>query len=330
MTASLMKAVTFDPATDSFNIKELPVPSPEGHDVLIKVKACGLNPVDTKVRFWKEAVPDMDANWVNGLDVAGTVVETGAEAQDFKIGDTVLCHGNMFRPHGGFAEYTIQDSRTLITHPDTDSATAASSPCAGWTAWRALHDKLSIEKRESILITGASGGVGGFAVQIAKAAGVKTIIGTCSARNHEYVKQLGATHVLDYKSDDVVEKVLEITGGKGVDVGVDAVGGDNDILVADSLTFDGQMVEIVIETRPSKYRNSFGRGLSFHQLALGAAHGQEYSIPVFSRVGKAFCKLMEEGKVTVPKLQTVSIDEVPAALEGIMTQRTVGKIVLTF
>lgn len=330
MSDKNMKAVTFDPDNDTFSVNELPVPKAEGHDVLVKVDACGLNPVDGKVKYWKGAVSSMDARWVNGLDVSGTIVEMGSDVSGFKVGDRILCHGNMFRPHGGFAEFTIQDSRAIITHPDMDAATAASSPCAGWTAWRALHDKLRIEERESILITGASGGVGGFAVQIAKAAGVKTIIGTCSARNHEYVKELGATHVLDYNSDDIVEKVMEITGGKGVDVGLDAVGGDNDITVANSLTFDGQMVEIVIVTRPSEYRDSFGRGLSFHQLALGAAHGQEYSVPTFARVGTAFSQLMDEGKVTVPKLKTVSIDEVPEALEGIMTQRTVGKIVLTF
>ena len=93
---------------------------------------------------------------------------------------------------------------------------------------------------ESVLITGASGGVGGFAVQIAKAAGMKTIIGTCSAKNHEYVTAFGATHVLDYDSDDIVKRMREITGGKGVDMAFHTEGGDNNIItVANSLIFYG-------------------------------------------------------------------------------------------
>ena len=83
------------------------------------------------------------------------------------MGDRVLCHGNMFRPHGGFAEFTIQDSEALVPHPDLEAGVAAATPCAGWTAWRALHDKLRAYEHSSILITGSSGWVGSFATQIA-------------------------------------------------------------------------------------------------------------------------------------------------------------------
>ncbi len=91
----------------------------------MKVEACGLNPVDSKAPFWKSTAPDMDASWVTGLDVSGTIVAIGEDVTAVAIGDRIICHGNMFRPHGGFAAYTIRDSQTALPHPNLDSVTAA-------------------------------------------------------------------------------------------------------------------------------------------------------------------------------------------------------------
>jgi NADPH:quinone reductase-like Zn-dependent oxidoreductase len=107
----------------------------------------------------------MDDFWVPGLDVSGHIAEVGRKVEKWKVGDRVLCHGNMFRPCEGFAEFTVQDAETLIPHPDLRAEIAAATPCAGWTAWRALNDKLRAHEHNSILITGGSGGVGGFATQ---------------------------------------------------------------------------------------------------------------------------------------------------------------------
>ena len=87
---------------------------PGESDVLIKVDACGLNPVDAKIAQWRPMVPTMDDQWVPGLDVSGRIVQTGLKVDRWRVGDLILCHGNMFHPHGGFAEYTIQDSEALI------------------------------------------------------------------------------------------------------------------------------------------------------------------------------------------------------------------------
>ena len=189
-----MKAVAFAPSQDTFHVKDLPVPEPGPGDVLIRVDACGLNPVDAKIVRWKSAVPDMNDNWVPGLDVSGTIAAVESEVADWKVGDRVLYHGNMFRPSGGFAEYAIHRAATLTAHPDVAATDAAATPCAGWTAWRALVDRLRITPDDTLLIGGGSGSVGGFAVQIAKAVGVRTIIATCSSRNRDYVESLGATH----------------------------------------------------------------------------------------------------------------------------------------
>ncbi len=186
-----MQALAFDPESRTFHCTELPVPCPGEKEVLIEVDACGLNPVDAKIGEWCAMVPGMSSTWVPGLDVSGHVVDVGPHTVTWKPGDRVLCHGDMFRPHGGCAEYSIQAGDTLIPHPDLDAETAAASPCAGWTAWRALHDKLRAAEHRSLLIAGGSGGVGGFAIQIAAYLGVDQILATCSAANHDYVRSLG-------------------------------------------------------------------------------------------------------------------------------------------
>ena len=160
---------------------------------------------------------------------------------------------------------------------------------------------------------------------------IQTIIVTCSAANHKYVTDLGATHVIDYKSEDVVARVLDITDQKGVSVGLDTVGPDNDIFVANSLKFEGQMVELVDTVRPIEYQDAFMKGLGFHQLSLGAGHRHGISSKTtLVSAGQSFSSLVEQGKVKVPALKTVSLVEVGKALESMLKQRTVGKIVMKF
>ena len=323
-----MRALTFDPSTDRWGMQSLPVPQAHGHDVLIRVEACGLNPVDAKIALWKGAVPGMDSRWVAGLDVAGEVVAVGEDVAGWAVGDRVLTHGNMFRPHGGLAEFTVQDARTLVAHPEVvDPATAASTPCAGWTAWRALHDRLRLSADDTLLVAGGSGGVGGFALQIARDAGLRTVIATTSPRNAHYAASLGATHVIDYTTEDVVARVHEITGGAGVTKGLDTVGGENARLVADSLGFEGEMVELVDVVDATRFARAFDLGLGFHQLSLGSGHRNGTAgRQTLTRTGAAFSTALEQGRVAVPRLQRIGLDAAGDALTAMLDQRTAGKI----
>ncbi|WP_461538354.1 zinc-binding dehydrogenase [Spongorhabdus nitratireducens] len=324
-----MRAVTYDPASDDFQLNEMPMPEPGRHDVLVKVLACGLNPVDAKINFWHSAAEGMSNQWVPGLDVSGEIVATGTAVQDWQIGDRVLYHGDMFRPHGGYAEYAIHDSRTLISHPDLAPEAAASIPCAGWTAWRALVDKLAIAGQKSIFIAGGAGGVGNYAIQIARYFGVEKIITTSSAANHDYLATLGATHLIDYRQEDVYARVMEMTDGDGVPVALDAVGGDNDIVTASVLGFEGQMVELVRTVRPAEYPDAFMKGLSFHQLSLGSGHRYgDASRKAMTEAGVQLASLIECGRVETPRLDTIGLEQVGDTLKMIRQQRTVGKIVM--
>lgn len=329
MKIQTSQAVTYDPATDEFSVKVVSIPHPGAGDVLVKVNACALNPVDAKIHLWHGIAPGMNADWVPGLDVSGEIVAVGEAVQDWQVGERVLYHGDMFRPHGGFAEYAIHRAETLVPHPDVDSHVAAATPCAGWTAWRALVDKLHVAEHQAIFIGGGSGGVGSFAIQIARHFGLKQIITSCSAANQAFVLGLGATHVIDYRQQDPVTRVLEITAGQGVPVALDTVGGNNDILTANLLGFEGQMVELVQTVRPEHYNDAFMKGLSFHQLSLGAGHRNgPAAAQDLVDAGTAFSKLLETGEIQVPRLETIRLSEVGDALLLMREQRTVGKVVM--
>lgn len=325
-----MRAITYHPQQDTFVVADVPVPEPGDMDVLVKVDATALNPVDAKISLWKSRVPDMSDTWVPGLDVSGRIVATGSAVRDWKTGDRVLYHGNMLRPHGGFAEYAIHDARTLTPHLDLPAVEAAATPCAGWTAWRSLHDTLHAGEGDSILITGGSGGVGGFAIQLARHAGVHPIIATCSGRNREYVLSLGASHVIDYTSEDIDARVREITGSRGVTLGLDTVGGENDLIIANALADGGRMLELVRGLRRDRYRDAGDRKLDLHQLSLGAGHrGGDAERAVLVAAGMAFSELVAQGHISVTALQTVPLEEVGHSLVRMLEQRTVGKIVMT-
>ncbi|MFM2577376.1 zinc-binding dehydrogenase [Vibrio fortis] len=326
-----MKAITYCTNSDQFQLQDLSIPKPRNNQVLVKVLACGLNPVDTKIVYWQHLVKDMGSDFVVGLDVVGEIIEVPTKETSWQVGDKVLFHGNMFDRHGGLAEYCLQDSRALTAMPNIPDEFAASTPCAGWTAWRALVDKLRIQERDSLLIAGGSGGVGSFAIQIAKHYGVETIITTCSAKNIDYVKQLGATHVIDYQTQDVLEEVKKITLSKGVDVALDCVGGRSELLCANALQFDGEMVELVETADLTLYKDAKARGITVHQLSLGAGytHGDLGRQSILN-AGLSFNKLLNSKYIQPPRIKTIPLYESAEALMKLRDKRTVGKVVITF
>lgn len=326
-----MKAVTFNPASNSFHIKDLPIPRIGAYDVLVKVKACGLNPIDAKISIWKGLVADMDNSWVPGLDVSGSVVEVGKKVTRWKPGDRIFYYGNMLKPHGGYAEYAVQEEDAILQNLNMPHAIAAATPCAGWTAYRCLMEKLRLNTHDSLLILGGAGGVGSFAIQIAKYVGVKNIIATCSTDNMAFVRQLGATHIIDHTKQDTVREVMRITNDQGVTKALDTVGPDNDITAANSLSFNGQMVELVSFARPAKYYNAFMKSLTFHQMSLGGGYeAGECGLFSIMETGRLFTDLVDRGLVEVPLKRIIELEEVPDVLSHMLTGRTVGKIVMEF
>jgi zinc-binding alcohol dehydrogenase family protein len=190
---------------DSLLDLEVPVPTPKGHDLLVRIEAIAANPADTVVRKFSQATEG--PAYILGWDAAGVVVEVGPECTLFKPGDEVFYAGSIVRP-GSNSEFQLVDERIVGRKPKTlDFADAASLPLTTITAWESLFDRMGIphtpelNRNKSILIIGAAGGVGSIAVQLAHLVGL-TVIGTASRpESTEWVKELGANYVINHYED---------------------------------------------------------------------------------------------------------------------------------
>ncbi len=248
----MMRALQYKLESDTFAVEEIAIPVPGNDEIRVKCLATALNPVDAKIAMWKGALIDMD-QIVLGLDVCGVVDAIGSDVVSLKVGDKVLYHGRMKKGNGGFAEYSIHDALTtvLINDKSFDPVTLAASPCAAWTAHRALYDKLNVPKVVtdtdlSIVIVGASGGVGTFALQFAKMSGFTKIIAVCSKKNGEYVRSLGATDVIDYHSEpSLCDAIQRAVSNEGVDYVLDCVGEVTARDAVRALRFDGKICPVV-------------------------------------------------------------------------------------
>ena len=201
-----MRAVTFDPATDRFAVRDCPSRTwprrgaGPRRGLRIEPRGCQDHLLETRRGRHDRRLGAWSRRRRRDR-CAGPGVD------GWRPGDRVLYHGNMFRPHGGFAEFAIHAAATLTPHPNVAAVEAAATPCAAWTAYRSLVDKLHVQPGQSLLVIGGAGGVGSFAVQFARYLGMNPIIATCSAHNFDLVRQFGATDVLDYHEGEVGKRV---------------------------------------------------------------------------------------------------------------------------
>lgn len=216
-----------------FDMREVERPAPGPGEVLVRVIASGTNPVDAKLRAsgsWAGITPPV----ILGSDVSGVVEEVGPGAAGFEVGDEVYYTPEIFgNQYGSYAEYNAVPASIVAKKPASLShAEAAAVPLAGGTAWEAIVRRLQVRVGETVLIHGGAGGVGSFAVQIAKAAGAR-VLATAGPSNQETLKELGADVAIDYHREDFAGTALRETDGAGVDAVFDTVGGE---LVVKSLT----------------------------------------------------------------------------------------------
>jgi NADPH2:quinone reductase len=189
---------------------ELPVPSPAGHDLLVRVEAVSVNPVDTKVRK-----TDTQAPRVLGFDAAGIVEAVGDQVSLFSKGDAVYYAGDNSRP-GSNSEFQLVDERIVGRKPKKlDFAQAAAIPLTAITAWEAYHDRLKVQPGKTMLIIGGAGGVGSIGIQLAKIAQLKVIATASRPETIAWCKELGADHTIDHRQP--MRPQLEALGLKNVD-----------------------------------------------------------------------------------------------------------------
>lgn len=226
-----------------FSEREVDKPTPGKNELLVKVCATSVNPADIGVRqgFFGRAIA-LPA--ILGYDVSGVVEQVGADVEDFQVGDEVFYPIEIFAGAGSNAQYHVAHESIVAKKPvNLSHQEAASVPVAGGTAWAALIDKADIRLGETVLIHGGAGGVGSFAVQIAKAAGAY-VYATCGGYDIDLVKSIGADRAIDYRNENYIDIIQQETGGKGVDVSFNTVMGK---VLADSLQVtksDGRAVTV--------------------------------------------------------------------------------------
>ena len=216
--AQTIKAVRFHEygGLEKLVLDEVALPAPKPNEVLIRMKAAGVNPADWKFRagYMKDFAP-IPLPWTSGLDGAGVIEAVGAEVKNFRPGQAV--YGIIT---GSYAEYALAAEGDVVPKPDQLSFDqAAAVPVGALTAWQAIVEDAQAHAGQRILVLGAAGGVGLFAVQLARSKGA-SVTGTASAGNLAYVRSLGADAAVDYASSSDVGKL------EGFDVVLDTVGGD--------------------------------------------------------------------------------------------------------
>ncbi len=322
----------------SLRLADLPSPwrSPASQrrevEVLVHVEAVGLNPVD----FKSAAVGDPAWRYphVLGLDVAGRVVAVHAEPAARREtgwmlprpGTRVVFHQDLREP-GGFAEYVAVPPEALaVIPPELDPIAAASLPTPGLTALDAVERRLRQVSGQTVLVHGASGGVGSFAVQLAKLFGAK-VIATARPENEEVVRALGALHVVDYRAPDFAEQVRRIAPG-GVDAIIDTVSARSATQGLQMLRHAGHLVAIAgrpdLSTIPE-----FGLAPTVSEVALGAAytHGGFEGRRWLTWGLERLMLLIVEGHLHPPDIEVISFDEIPHGLERLADRSVDGKLV---
>jgi NADPH:quinone reductase-like Zn-dependent oxidoreductase len=306
-----MKAVRIHEfgGADVLKLEDVAVPTPARDEVLVRVRAAAVNPIDWKVRSGAtRAWLDVKLPMTLGCDIAGVVEETGADVGEFKKGDAVYGTLNLARG-GGYAEFAIAKENEIALKPTSVDFKAAASLCAGaLTAWQALFDTAKLDAGQIVLIHAAAGGVGSLAVQLAKWKGAR-VFATASARNAEFVKNLGADEFIDYTTTRFE------TVAKNVDVVLDTIGGETQARSLAVLKPRGWLVSIV-------------NAPSAEEAAKHNVHATMISMANNAAQLVEIARLVDEGLLK-PTVETVlPLAEARRAHELSESGRARGKIVL--
>ena len=224
-----MKAILLNEhgSVDNFSRVEIPKPRACPGHVVVKICASSLNPVDCKIRSGLLSAIGPELPGILHGDMAGIVTEVGDGVENFKEGDEVYgCAGGFNNLPGVLAEFALLDAKLLGRKPDNLSMLeAASLPLVGITSWNALVDRGQIKEGQRVLIHAGAGGVGHFALQLAKAIGAETHTTISNVEKADIAKDLGADEVINYNQIEVKKYVENYTGGQGYDLVFDTVGG---------------------------------------------------------------------------------------------------------
>lgn len=311
--APTMRAIRQDAlgGPDVLELVEVPRPVPGPTEVLVRVRAAGVNPVDWKVRAGGGFLgqPPFTVGW----DVAGVVEAVGRGVTRFVPGDRVFGMPRFPREAAAYAEYVTSPSRQLARIPEgLGEVEAAALPLAGLTAWQALVETAHVEPGQRVLVLAAAGGVGHVAVQIAKARAAY-VLGTARAAKHAFLAELGVDEPIDYTSGSVGERVRD------VDVVLDLVGGETSLDALPALRDGGLFIAVPSSSGLDSLRELAGDRVRVTGILVEP-----------DRAGlEAIAELVAAGKLRTSVERTFPLEEASRAHELGEQGRTQGKLVLT-
>jgi NADPH:quinone reductase-like Zn-dependent oxidoreductase len=324
-----MRAMVLEQFGTPLTLGEIRTPSPGPGQVLVRVAASGVNPLDTKIRAGKAAHARTRLPAVLGLDLAGVVEEVGAGVTGFTPGDEVFgMTGGVGDLQGSLAEYAAVDARLLARKPDSLTLRqAAALPLVFITAWEGLVDRAGVHEGQKVLVHGGAGGIGHVAVQLARARGAE-VFATGSPRSLETIARLGATPI-DRTSTPADAYVAEHTGGEGFDIVFDTVGGETlDASFTAVRTYTGHVVSALgwgtHSIAPLSFRGATYSGV-FTLLPMLTGRGREHH----GEIMRAAAALADAGALT-PRVdpRRFTLATTAAAHEVVERGAAEGKVVV--
>ncbi|MGD1804033.1 zinc-dependent alcohol dehydrogenase family protein [Dapis sp. BLCC M126] len=330
-----MKAVlmTSAGAPEVLQVQQVADPVIENdREILVSLKAAGVNPIDTKLRtrgtFYPEQMPA-----ILGCDAAGIVTEIGKNVKKFQVGDEVyFCNSGIGLTPGNYAELAVVDERFVAKKPSSLTfVEAAAAPLVLITAWESLYDRGKLQAGRKVLIHGGAGGVGHVAIQLAKLQGAEVATTISSEEKADFVKSLGGDLAI-FKNTDFVQAVLDWTNGEGVDLAFDTIGGKVFYDTIPAVKVYGDLVTILEPNyslgnlKVARQRNlRIALELMLTPMMKGLTEAQEDQAKILQQCGRLF----DQGKLKINVNKTFPLDDAMEAHRMLEGGSMLGKIVLT-
>ena len=311
---------------DSLVLEDVPSLTPGAGQVLISVQACGVNFPDTLIIQGKyQYKPDLPFS--PGGEISGVVKQVGSDVDSLQIGDRVIA----FSTWGGFAEELVVDqNRTVIISDKMDYERASAFVLTYGTSYHALKDLAHLREGETLLVLGASGGVGLSAIQLCKAMGAKVIAAASNAEKLSVCQENGADHLINYAQDDLRQSVKEITEGRGVDVIYDPVGGSFSEKALRDMSWGGRFLVVGFaagEIPKVPLNIPLLKGCSVLGVFWGEFTKREPEAN--KQNNKELMNLFDQGKISPHLHRVYPLEKAGEALNELLQKRVIGKVVLS-
>jgi NADPH2:quinone reductase len=319
-------------SAESLELRELPEPRiTRPTDIKVRLRAAGVNPIDTKIRRNGLLVPG-PLPAILGCDGSGEVVETGASVDRYRVGDKVwFCHGGFGQEPGNYAEYTVLDQRWAAPMPASLSfEQAAAAPLVLITAWGMLYDRGRLEADQTVLIHAGTGGVGHVALQLARLRGARVFTTVGSAENAEWARRWGANEVIHYREQDFVAEVNRLTHGQGARLVTEMVNPETFARSIECTAHFGDLVTLLdpgeFPMREARLRNlRIGFELMLTPMLRPLDEARDHHIEILRQCGD----WIDTGQLEIHVTQSLPLEQAAQAHLQIESGHTRGKRVLT-